>query len=159
MNGRELVDYLKRNALLNEKIELHPSRLASATLERLCDSGMLLGGLSIASDVKPDEAIGSLCVAIGGRALQLRVLDVLEPPQARILVSLEGREDEFALKDIPRLAEDLNAFFSVDDDVKAIALLGECEESWQLWCLPKPALPKLLDSGVLQHDQLKGLTF
>jgi hypothetical protein len=160
MTGRELVDYLKQNALLlNGKVELHPSRVAIATLERLCDTGILLGGLSIASDVKPDEAVGSICVAIGGSALHLRVLDVLETPQAKILVSLDDREDEWPLSDIPELVGDLNRFFALDDGVKAIALLGEWEDSWQLWCLAKWQLPKLLDAGVLRHDQLKGLDF
>lgn len=158
MKGPELIAHLKANGLLAKGINISPSYAQGATLSRLCDDRLLEGGLSVASDVQPDEAIGSLCLAVGGSARHLRVLDVLKSPEPRMVISVNDREDEFELRDVPRLVADLDRLFADDADAKAVIVLGEWENSWQLWCVPKPFLVRLVSSEVIDVDQLSGLS-
>src|SRR4051812_18917989 len=50
------------------------------SLLRLCEAGVLSGGLSVALGVRPDELVGALTQAMGGSARRLKVVDVRERP-------------------------------------------------------------------------------
>jgi hypothetical protein len=113
-------------------------------LLQLCASGALEGGLSIALDLRPDELIGPLLVAMGGRAPRLRVLDVRDKPQPQLNAELDGKSFRWKIRDVTELVRSLNQLFEAELDARAVALLGECEDMRQLWCIPKAALPHLL---------------
>jgi hypothetical protein len=113
-------------------------------LLRLCHAGALEGGLSVALDVRPDELFGPLLAQMGGRARQVRLLDVRERPALELRVSLEGREEAWEVEGLEDLAHRLNALLAGARDVRPVAVLGEWEDALQLWCVPRAALPELL---------------
>jgi hypothetical protein len=111
---------------------------------RLCDRGALDGGLSVALDVRPDEAFGGLCAAIGGDARRLRVVDVRERPFAEIRVRYGEIEEGWEIEDLPALVHNLNVLLEADPGARAVAVLGEWDDALQLWCVPKDKLGTLL---------------
>jgi hypothetical protein len=124
---------------------------ASATLVRLCAQGALVGGLSVDLDVRPDELIGPLCQRLGGEALRLRILEVrTSPPEVWVL--RDGKESRWPVPDVPALVRALNRAYRRVPTVRGIALLGEWEEAWQLWCLEKDSLCALLEDGLLEAE-------
>jgi len=58
----------------------------------LCSAAALEGGLSVALDVRPDELVGPLAMAIGGMAAELRVIDVRDRPQSEMTIRLGALE-------------------------------------------------------------------
>jgi hypothetical protein len=138
-----LLERLEREGLLSERGR---ERLGADERQilRLCNDGALLGGLSVALDVRPDEAVGPLCVAIGGGARALRVLDVRDRPSPELRVRLGDLEERWELGDVPGLVHNLNDLLRDDREAKAVAVLGEWEDAHQFWCLPKQKLPSLL---------------
>lgn len=125
----------------------------------LCDEGALEGGLSVALDVQPDEAVGALCAAMGGSAARLRVLDVRADPFA-LLIRHENLEESWDVPDVPALVHNLNDLFRLDPRAKAVAVLGEWKDALQLLCVSKSLLPELLASGLFRprnEDDLRAL--
>jgi len=111
----------------------------------LCEEGALEGGLSVALDVRPDEALGALCAAIGGQALQLRVEDVRDRPEPELVVRLTGgRTERWGVADVRGLIHNLNDLLREDPAARVVVDLGDREDAQQLWCVSKELLPGLL---------------
>ena len=121
-------------------------------LVALCDAGVLDGGLSIALDLRPDELIGPLCERIGGTARTLKVLDVRDDPEGSLLVDAGNGEESWEVRDPRDLVECCNDEFRADAEARAVAVLGEWEDSLQLWCIPKRALSSLLRAPFFQAE-------
>jgi hypothetical protein len=135
-------------------------RLTATQLIQLCERGALEGGLSIALDVRPDEAIGALCAAIGGSARRLRVVDVRERPVSELRVRLGELEEGWEVEDLQALVHNLNDLFRADPRARAVAVLGEWEDALQLWCVPKNKLGALLRADYFaprNRDQLASI--
>ena len=144
-----LLHQLRRLELLRGSVEEaqrteREAQSPAQMLLQLCASGALDGALSIALDLRPDELIGPLLVAMGGRAPRLRVLDVRERPQPQLNAELDGRSFRWKTRDVTELVRRLNELFKEDLEARAVALLGEWEDMRQLWCIPKAVLPHLL---------------
>ena len=143
-----LWERLSRDGLLKPGAEprAEPRAAGRADLEllRLCDRGALEGGLSIALDVRPDEAFGALCTAIGGKARGIRVVDVRDRPAPELRVRLGDVEERWEVEDLHALAHNLNQLLAEDPAARAVAILGEWGDALQLWCVPKAKLPALL---------------
>ncbi len=114
-----------------------------AALLRICEAGGLEGGLSVALDVRPDELMGALCAAIGGGARAVRVADVREAPRFELVISYAGRDERWEVEDAAALAHNLNDLLREDAGARVVAVLGEWEDSLQLWCVPKAKLKQL----------------
>ncbi len=135
-----------------------PLPSANPTLLSLCAGGVLQGGVSVDLDVRPDELLGPLCQRLGGEALKLRILEVRTSP-AELWVLRDKKESRWPVPDVPSLVRALNRAYRRVPTVRAIALLGEWEDAWQLWCLEKDRLPALLEEGLLEAetDELSAL--
>jgi hypothetical protein len=78
-------------------------------LRTLCHHGFLTGGMSIALDVKIDEALGPLLEAIGGAALTIRVLDI----RGKVFsVKLGDVQHEWEIDGLESLIDTLNRGFA-----------------------------------------------
>jgi hypothetical protein len=130
-------------------------------LLRQCHTGALPGGLSVALDLRPDELIGALALALGGKAAQIRVLDVREEPEPELWVRLDSQEFHWVLEDgLFSLIASMNQTFASDASVKACVVVGEWEDMLQLWCVEKIRLKSLLPQGwfsVLNREHLNSL--
>jgi len=148
---------LERLGLLAEGAHV-PAELHS--LVALCDAGLLEGGLTVALDLKPDELIGPLCERIGGGARALKVLDVREDPEAALILDAGQGEESWEVREPRDLVERCNEEFQDDPEARAVAVLGEWEDSLQLWCIPKSTLQSLLRAPFFQAEnraRLSGL--
>ncbi len=147
---------LDRLGLLSKDAHVPPGQQLLA----LCDAGALEGGLTVALDLTPDELIGPLCERIGGSARNLKVLDVREDPEVALIVDAGGGEESWAIREPRDLVERCNEEFRGDAEARAVAVLGEWEDSLQLWCIPKRALSSLLRAPFFQAEnraRLSGL--
>jgi hypothetical protein len=126
-------------------------------LAALCSAGALLGSLSAALDVRPDELVGPLCQRLGGAALQLRILEVRTSP-AELWVRLAKKEEHWPVPDVRALVRALNQGYRSVAPVPAIAVLGAWDEAWQFWCIPKGLLPTLHTEGLLQAENAEELS-
>ncbi|MGZ3446543.1 MAG: hypothetical protein ACXWLG_14515 [Myxococcaceae bacterium] len=140
---------LERLGLLADGAHVPPEAHA---LTALCDAGVLEGGLSIALDLRPDELIGPLCEGIGGRARLLKVLDVRDDPEVALIVDAGRGEESWDIRDPRDLVERCNEEFRDDAEACAVAVLGEWEDSLQLWCIPKRALSSLLRAPFFEAE-------
>jgi hypothetical protein len=140
---------LERLGLLASGAHVPPEAHA---LTALCDAGVLEGGLSIALDLRPDELIGPLCEGIGGRARLLKVLDVRDDPEVALIVDAGRGEESWDVRDPRDLVERCNEEFRDDAEACAVAVLGEWEDSLQLWCIPKRALSSLLRAPFFEAE-------
>lgn len=140
---------LERLGLLAPGAHIPPG---AHSLTALCDAGVLEGGLSIALDLRPDELIGPLCERIGGRAAQLKVLDSREDPEVALIVDAGRGEESWDVRDARDLVERCNEEFRDDAEVCAVAVLGEWEDSLELLCIPKRALPALLRAPFFEAE-------
>jgi hypothetical protein len=140
---------LERLGLLANGAHVPPEAHA---LTALCDAGVLEGGLSIALDLRPDELIGPLCEGIGGRARLLKVLDVRDDPEVALIVDAGRGEESWDVRDPRDLVERCNEEFRDDAEACAVAVLGEWEDSLQLWCIPKRALSSLLRAPFFEAE-------
>jgi len=148
---------LERMGLLAEGAHFPSGQQALAAL---CDAGVLEGGLTIALDLKPDELIGPLCERIGSSARNLKVLDVRDDPEIALIVDAGNGEEGWEVREPRDLVERCNEEFSEDAEARAVAVLGEWEDSLQLWCIPKRALSSLLRAPFFQAEnraRLSGL--
>ena len=119
---------------------LQKERPPDEPLRTLCHHGYLVGGVSIALDVKIDEALGPLLEAMGGPARAMKVLDI----QGRVFsVRLGSVEHEWELDGLESLIDTLNLAFSSTPEVRALVLLGEWEDMLQVWALPRPVVTAL----------------
>ena len=127
-----------------DRTSLSVSADPQGELPKLCSASALEGGLSVALDVRPDELIGPLAMAIGGMAAELRVIDVRDRPQSEMTIRLEALEKTWKVGSQEALVQHLNELFKLDPSAKAVAVLGECEDALQLWALDKRMLAELL---------------
>ncbi|MFT3711821.1 MAG: hypothetical protein QM817_29635 [Archangium sp.] len=122
--------------------ELPPSLLEA------CDSERLLGGLSISRRATPDELAVWLANAMGGRAKQLRVLDVRGEFELEVQCGSDLHE-KWKVADVHQLIARLNETFCDDEGVKWLVELGEFEGSWQVWALAPEVVDPLLATSLL----------
>ncbi len=112
-------------------------------LRTLCHHELLVGGVSIALDVKLDEALGPVLEAMGGDAPTLRVLDIRGKPPV-FSVKLGEVAHEWEIEGLEALIDTLNRAFKDHPQVKALVSLGEWEEMTQVWAVPKQRVRELL---------------
>ena len=111
-------------------------------------------GLSIALDVKIDEALGPLLELMGGAAHQLRVLDI----RGKVFsVKLGQLQHEWEIDGLEALIDTLNRGFAASADVKALVLLGEWEDMIQVWAVAKPVVKQLLSLDWFRPSNPPGL--
>ncbi len=135
-------DWLRARGLLS-------GRAGKSDLLRFCHHGQLLGGLSVSLKATPDEVVGPLTHLLGGAAKKLKVLDVRvregEPMELQVEYALpEAHAERWAVEDVPGLLHNLNDLYAHQADVAAGVLLGEFDDMWQLWAVPKSLLPELI---------------
>lgn len=142
-----VLERLEALGLLRQRPKGIASRLKGARPENvlplLCDAGALDGGLSIALDVRPDEALGALCTTIGGGAKKLRVDDVRDRPELELTVAVGELRERWATPDVRALAHNLNDLFREDVEARVLVDLGDWEDALQLWSVPRATLPSL----------------
>ncbi len=114
--------------------------------------------MSIAIDVKIDEAFGPLLEAIGGPAPMLKVEDITGDP-AVFTVLTGGKKHAWEIDSLAALLDTLNRGFGKDPSVKALVDLGEWEDMLQVWAVPKSALQTLRAHDWFKPSNPKGLTF
>jgi hypothetical protein len=126
-------------------------------LLRLCNAAALEGSLSVALDVRPDELIGPLAIAINGMAAELRVIDVRDEPRSEMTIRLGALEKIWSVRSQEALVDHLNELFKLDLSTRAVAVLGEWENAMQLWALDKLVLTALLRENFFQPRNRKAL--
>lgn len=143
-----LLDSLERSHLLKDREAarelLNPSEPPHVSLLRLCDAGLLAGGLTVSFGVRPDELVGPLTAAMGGTARRFKLLDVRERPHYELHVLAGDVSERWEIEDVSALVHNLNDLYRDAPDVRAIALLGEWNDALQLLCVEKRALPRLM---------------
>jgi hypothetical protein len=112
-------------------------------LLRLCDAGALVGGLTVDLDVRPDELVGPITALVGGSAVRLRVTDVHDGPPLKLTVFFQDHEESWELEDLYPFVQDVNDLLKDDPRARVVAILGEWEDSLQLWAVEKKKLPWL----------------
>jgi hypothetical protein len=135
-----LLDALERERLLKDSAAaseaLPKGEPSHVSLLRLCEAGLLVGGLTVAYGVRPDELVGSLTAAMGGAAKRLKVVE--------LHVAAGDVTERWEVEDVAALVHNLNDLYRDASDVRAVAVLGEWEDSLQLWCVERRALGRLL---------------
>ncbi|HVG62764.1 MAG TPA: hypothetical protein VNA24_29630 [Hyalangium sp.] len=143
-----LADTLARERLLKDPAAatevLVPGEPPEVSLLRLCDAGLLHGGLSVALDVRPDELVGPLTQAMGGAARGFKLVDVRERKTLELHVLVGDTTERWEVEDLSALVHNLNDLYRDEPDVRAVAILGEWADALQLLCLEKRSLPRLL---------------
>lgn len=143
-----LLDSLERSRLLKDREAareaFNPVEPPHVSLLRLCDAGLLAGGLSVALGVRPDELVGPLTMAMGGAARRLKVVDVRERPYLELHVLAGETSERWEVEDLAALVHNLNDLYREAPDVRAIVVLGEWNDALQLLCVEKRTLPRLL---------------
>jgi len=124
-------------------------------LLRMCAEGSLVGGMSVALGVRPDELFGYLAALMGGAVRQLKVLDVRDEPSLQMVMSYGPQETPITwhVPDVRALVDYVNGLGAE----KAMAVLGEWEDALQLWCLPRSALRTLLREPQFRPENLDEL--
>ena len=142
-----LLDTLARERLLKDRAAaaevLVTGEPPTVSLLRLCDAGLLQGGLSVALGVRPDELVGPLTLAMGGAARGFKLVDVRERPTLELHVLVGELTERWEVEDLSALVHNLNDLYKDAQDVRAIAVLGEWADSLQLLCVDKRSLPRL----------------
>ncbi|MFL5320441.1 MAG: hypothetical protein ACJ790_12345 [Myxococcaceae bacterium] len=131
---------------VGESVRPDPIRegLPHLALLRLCDVGALIGGLTVDLDVRPDELLGPLQKTVGGDALKMRAADVQDGPPLRLTVHFIDHEETWELEDLYPFVMNVNDLLKDDRKAKAMAILGEWEDSLQLWAVEKTRLAWML---------------
>ena len=110
--------------------------------------------MSIALDVKIDEALGPLLEVMGGPARVIRVLDI----QGLVFsVRIGKQQHEWEIDGLESLIDTLNRAFAASAEVNALVLLGEWEDMIQVWALPKATVVGLLTEDWFVPSNLPGL--
>jgi hypothetical protein len=136
-----MVHRLGKLGLLREAEVNNPA--SAARLVALCDDGLLFGGLTVAPDVRPDELLGPLLQLMNGSARMLRVVDVRDEGGVVLSVQWGEVQESWSVSDTRDLVRHLNEKFAGEPGVRPILVLGEWNDSLQLWCLPRAALRAL----------------
>jgi hypothetical protein len=118
------------------------------SLARACHEGRLKGGLSVSLRATPDEAVGPLTHALGPAGREVKVLDVRTGTPPVLVIAWRELNEKWEVEDVAGLAHNLNDLLR-ETDAHAIAVLGDCEDMLQLWCVPKAGLGQLLDARLL----------
>lgn len=143
-----LLDALDRERLLKDPAAaaglVPPGEPPHVSLLRLCEAGVLAGGLTVGYGVRPDELLGPLTAAMGGAARRLKIVDVRERPVLELHVAAGELTEKWEVEDVPALVHNLNDMYRDAADVRAVAVLGEWEDSLQLLCVERRALGRLL---------------
>jgi hypothetical protein len=143
-----LADTLARERLLKDPEAatevLVPGEPPEVSLLRLCDAGLLHGGLSVALGVRPDELVGPLTQAMGGAARGFKLVDVRERKTLELHVLVGDSTERWEVEDLSALVHNLNDLYRDAADVRAVAILGEWADALQLLCTDKRSLPRLL---------------
>lgn len=143
-----LPDTLAREQLLKDRAAaaevLVPGEPPEVSLLRLCDAGLLQGGLSVALDVRADELVGPLTQAMGGAARGFKLVDVRERPTLELHVLVGELTERWEVEDLSAFIHNLNDLYRGAPDVRAIAVLGEWADSLQVLCVDKRSLPRML---------------
>jgi len=156
-----LVEKLSRLGLIRMAENREPKSQAASRLRSLlalCNAGVLEGGLSVALDVRPDELIGPLAIAIGNAGLELKVIDTRDEPRPEITVRLRSLEKTWTVHNLEALVTHLNELFEAEPAAKAVAVLGEHEDALQLWAVDKALLAELLRDDSFKPRNRKQLT-
>jgi hypothetical protein len=61
------------------------------------------------------------------------------------------------VEDLYALVHNLNDLYRDAADTARIAVLGEWEDALQLWCVPRSALPRLLQAPFFQPQNRRAL--
>lgn len=138
-----LRESLERRKLLAKRPSSEKGRPESVLL-KWCDEGALVGGLSVALGVLPDEMFGALCALMGGGAKELKVLDVRDKPHAELVVDFRGTTERWEVSDARGLVHNLNDLLRDDRQALFVAVLGEWNDALQLWALEKETARQLL---------------
>jgi hypothetical protein len=143
-----LTDTLTRERLLKDPAAaaevLVPGEPPEVSLLRLCDAGLLHGGLSVALGVRPDELVGPLTQAMGGAARGFKLVDVRERNTLELHVLVGDSTERWEVEDLSALVHNLNDLYREEPHVRAVAILGEWSDALQLLCVEKRSLPRLL---------------
>lgn len=143
-----LLDALVRERLLKDRAAaaevLGEGEPPHVSLLRLCDAGLLEGGLTVAYGVRPDELVGPLTAAMGGAARRFKLVDVRERPVLELHVLAGDVSERWEVEDLAALVHNLNDLYRDAPDVRAVAVLGEWNDALQLLSVDKRALPRLL---------------
>ncbi|ADO75813.1 hypothetical protein [Stigmatella aurantiaca] len=143
-----LIDALGRERLVKDRVAAAqvavPGEPPPVSLLRLCEAGLLQGGLTVAFNVRPDELVGPLTLAMGGAARRFKLVDVRERPHLELHALVGERTERWEVEDLPALVHNLNDVYRDDAGVRAVAVLGEWADALQLVCVDKRALPRLL---------------
>jgi rhodanese-related sulfurtransferase len=143
-----LLDSLERSRLLKDREAARevfdPAEPPHVSLMRLCDAGLLEGGLSVALGVRPDELVGPLTLAMGGAARRFKLVDVRERPVLELHILAGEVSERWEVEDLWALVHNLNDLYRDASEVRAISVLGEWNDALQLLCVDKRSLPKLL---------------
>jgi hypothetical protein len=118
------------------------------TLAQACHKERLVGGLSLSLRATPDEVIGWLAHAMGGRARKLKVLDVRG---ATLEVECGELHEHWRVDSLEALIDRLNETFCDDDGLKLLVVLGEHEDMLQAWALSPEVLEVLLETTLLDE--------
>jgi hypothetical protein len=131
---------------VGEAVRPDPIRegLPHLALLRLCDVAALIGSLTVELDVRPDELMGPLTATIGGNAKKLRVMDVHDGPPLKLTVFFVDHEETWELEDLYPFVMNVNDLLKDDRKARAVAILGEWEDSLQLWAVEKSRLSWML---------------
>jgi hypothetical protein len=145
-----VLDALRRLRLLRGDPPEGPVHLL-----RMCSEGALVGGMSVAMDVRPDELFGHLAAFMGGSVQRLKILDVLDEPELRMIMSRGPQlpPQTWPVPDVRALVEHVNGLGAES----AVAVLGEWDDALQLWCLSRSALRALLREPQFRPENLDGL--
>lgn len=161
-----LIDELRSAGLLTQR---YLDRLAEEQAERpadakptrgeglphlvmltLCDAGALVGGLTVELDVRPDELMGPITALVGGKGRGVRVTDVRDGPPLELTVFFEDHDESWELEDLYPFVHNINDLLKEDRTARAVAILGEWEDSLQLWAVEKKKLPWLFQQKWFQ---------
>ncbi len=149
---------LVRRGLGRADVAVEPKWLRQpGGLLRLCHAGALVGGLSVALDLEPDELVGPLAHALGGAAGKLRIEDARGRRPMELHVRVGDVVERWELEDCAALVHNLNDLYRDDAGVKVAAVLGEWEDMLQLWCVPKRALGWLVQQPFFTARNLQQL--
>ncbi|SEM73616.1 hypothetical protein SAMN05444354_12235 [Stigmatella aurantiaca] len=160
-----VVDALSREHLVQDRDAAArvavPGEPPHVSVLRLCEAGLLQGGLTAALNVRPDELVGPLTLAMGGAARRFKLVDVRERPRLELHALVEGHTERWEVEDLPGLVHNLNDVYRQEAGVRAVAVLGEWADALQLLCVDKRALPRLLRQSFfepLNREALQSIT-
>ena len=155
-----LLQRLSQLGLLKGSLDpgsLPATRSPERELLQLCNRMALEGGLSVSADVRPDELIGPLAMAMGGKARELRVIDVRDQPRREMTIRLGELEQTWIVPNLEALVDRLNDLFKSDPSSRAVAILGVMEDQLQLWALDKRLIAELLGEAFFRPRNRKEL--